>query len=62
MRSLMDRKTEDSEEDQKTYDEDLTSRPAEDILREYDSNPFFRAKLNYLLKTANSPSQLAARR
>jgi outer membrane protein assembly factor BamA len=33
------------------YDQTFLERDTEDILKEYHSNPFFRAKLNYSLQT-----------
>ena len=44
-----------SKEDQHSiYDTAFLARSVEDILKDYESNPFFKAKLNYLLKSRNT--------
>lgn len=44
-----------SKEDQHSiYDSAFLARSVEDILKDYENNPFFRAKLNCLLKNRNN--------
>jgi hypothetical protein len=45
------RKTADEKENQHSHLFDFLHRTPQDILHDYNTNPFFRAKLNYLLKT-----------
>jgi hypothetical protein len=51
------RLTPETQDDQSNiYDAAFLTRKTQDILKDYESNPFFRARLNYLLKTRNSLS------
>jgi hypothetical protein len=51
LKSYIEKKTDEMQPDSKHYDSVLVNRSTQDILQEYEANPFFRAKFNYLLKS-----------
>ena len=55
IKSYVERKTEETTPDSNPYESSLISRSSFEIMQEYESNPFARAKLNYLLKSQPQP-------